>query len=77
MSSSIQDIHPYVSQRLVTLFDIVARRYQKLVTKQVNLDENVDKVRSNTISSKFFQSIHILNSLPWDQILEFRCDHLW
>ncbi|KAF9362547.1 hypothetical protein BGX34_005965 [Mortierella sp. NVP85] len=43
MSSSLQDIHPYVSQRLVTLFDIVARRYQKLVNKQTQLDENVDK----------------------------------
>lgn len=43
MSNSLQDIHPYVSQRLVTLFDIVARRYQKLVNKQAQLDENVDK----------------------------------
>ncbi|KAF9431866.1 hypothetical protein BGZ76_011609, partial [Entomortierella beljakovae] len=43
MSSSLQDIHPYVSQRLVTLFDIVARRYQKLVTKHMQRDENVDK----------------------------------
>ncbi|KAG0297246.1 Triose-phosphate Transporter [Dissophora globulifera] len=43
MSNSLQDIHPYVSQRLVTLFDIVARRYQKLVTKQMQLDENIDK----------------------------------
>ncbi|KAF9101041.1 hypothetical protein BGX27_000123 [Mortierella sp. AM989] len=43
MSSSLQDIHPYVSQRLVTLFDIVARRYQKLVTKKLQADEDVDK----------------------------------
>ncbi|KAF9175151.1 hypothetical protein BGX21_010455 [Mortierella sp. AD011] len=43
MSCSLQDIHPYVSQRLVTLFDIVARRYQKLVTKQMQVDENIEK----------------------------------
>ncbi|KAF9997959.1 hypothetical protein BGZ80_010555 [Entomortierella chlamydospora] len=43
MSCSLQDIHPYVSQRLVTLFDIVARRYQKIVTKQMQVDENIDK----------------------------------
>ncbi|KAF9205313.1 hypothetical protein BGZ49_004213 [Haplosporangium sp. Z 27] len=43
MSCSLQDIHPYVSQRLVTLFDIVARRYQKLVNKQMQVDENIDK----------------------------------
>ncbi|KAF9912642.1 hypothetical protein EC991_010068 [Linnemannia zychae] len=43
MSNSLQDIHPYVSQRLVTLFDIVARRYQKLVTKKLQQDEIVDK----------------------------------
>lgn len=45
MSNSLQDIHPYVSQRLVTLFDIVARRYQKLVTKQLQRDENIEMVR--------------------------------
>ena len=44
MSNSLQDIHPYVSQRLVTLFDIVARRYQKLVTKKMQQDEVLDKV---------------------------------
>ncbi|KAG0368796.1 hypothetical protein BGX24_002697 [Mortierella sp. AD032] len=43
MSNSLQDIHPYVSQRLVTLFDIVARRYQKLVTKKLQQDEVLDK----------------------------------
>ncbi|KAG0365430.1 hypothetical protein BGZ54_006541, partial [Gamsiella multidivaricata] len=43
MSNSLQDMHPYVSQRLVTLFDIVARRYQKLVTKHAQLDENIEK----------------------------------
>ncbi|KAF9989899.1 hypothetical protein BGZ75_004469 [Mortierella antarctica] len=42
MSNSLQDIHPYVSQRLVTLFDIVARRYQKLVTKHLQRDENIE-----------------------------------
>ncbi|KAG9321304.1 hypothetical protein KVV02_007877 [Mortierella alpina] len=42
MSNSLQDIHPYVSQRLVTLFDIVARRHQKLVTKQLQHDENIE-----------------------------------
>ncbi|KAK3808643.1 MAG: Dyggve-Melchior-Clausen syndrome protein-domain-containing protein [Benniella sp.] len=52
MSSSLQDIHPYVSQRLVTLFDIVARRYQKMVNKQTQLDENVDKVASGTLAKK-------------------------
>ena len=44
MSNSLQDIHPYVSQRLVTLFDIVARRYQKLVAKKMQQDEVLDKV---------------------------------
>ncbi|KAF9389534.1 hypothetical protein CPB97_011174 [Podila verticillata] len=43
MSNSLQDIHPYVSQRLVTLFDIVARRYQKIVLKQQQRDENFEK----------------------------------
>ncbi|KAF9177979.1 hypothetical protein BGZ50_008179 [Haplosporangium sp. Z 11] len=43
MSNSLQDIHPYVSQRLVTLFDIVARRYQKLVTKHQQRDEDIEK----------------------------------
>ncbi|ORZ16712.1 Dymeclin [Lobosporangium transversale] len=43
MSNSLQDMHPYVSQRLVTLFDMIARRYQKLATKQTLLDENIDK----------------------------------
>ncbi|KAG0252730.1 Triose-phosphate Transporter [Mortierella polycephala] len=43
MSNSLQDIHPYVSQRLVTLFDIVARRYQKLMTKHQQRDEDIEK----------------------------------
>jgi len=44
MSNSLQDMHPYVSQRLVTLFDIVARRYQKLVAKQIQQDKEVENV---------------------------------
>ncbi|KAG0201210.1 hypothetical protein BGX28_005910 [Mortierella sp. GBA30] len=43
MSNSLQDIHPYVSQRLVTLFDIVARRYQKVMTKHLQRDENIER----------------------------------
>ncbi|KAG0098123.1 hypothetical protein BGZ93_001097 [Podila epicladia] len=43
MSNSLQDIHPYVSQRLVTLFDIVARRYQKIVLKHQQKDDNFEK----------------------------------
>jgi hypothetical protein len=59
MSSSLQDIHPYVSQRLVTLFDIVARRYQKLVNKQTQLGENVDKVTSGTLAKKKKRITHV------------------
>jgi len=46
LGNSIQDIHPYVAQRLVNLFDIVAKRYQKLVKKaqQQGEDENTDTV---------------------------------
>ncbi|CAG8611385.1 12604_t:CDS:10, partial [Ambispora leptoticha] len=40
MSITVQDIHPYVSQRLVNLFDIVAKRYQKLKIKAQQGDEN-------------------------------------
>ncbi|RIA96059.1 Dymeclin [Glomus cerebriforme] len=46
LGNSIQDIHPYVAQRLVSLFDIVAKRYQKLLKKaqQQGEDENSDAV---------------------------------
>ncbi|CAG8446368.1 14837_t:CDS:10 [Rhizophagus irregularis] len=46
LGNSIQDIHPYVAQRLVNLFDIVAKRYQKLREKaqQQGEDENSDAV---------------------------------
>ncbi|CAI2174287.1 5797_t:CDS:10 [Funneliformis geosporum] len=46
LGNSIQDIHPYVAQRLVNMFDIVAKRYQKLLKKaqQQGDDENSDAV---------------------------------
>ncbi|CAG8707440.1 28543_t:CDS:10, partial [Dentiscutata erythropus] len=45
LGSSIQDIHPYVAQRLVNLFDIVAKRYQKLYKKaQEGEEENSDDI---------------------------------
>ncbi|KAL1923654.1 uncharacterized protein VTP21DRAFT_8634 [Calcarisporiella thermophila] len=31
LSSSIQDMHPYVAQRMISLFDMVAKRYHKLL----------------------------------------------
>ncbi|CAG8483131.1 13066_t:CDS:10, partial [Cetraspora pellucida] len=45
LGSSIQDIHPYVAQRLVNLFDIVAKRYQKLYKKvQDGEEDNSDDI---------------------------------
>ncbi|CAG8777533.1 18792_t:CDS:10, partial [Gigaspora margarita] len=45
LGSSIQDTHPYVAQRLVNLFDIVAKRYQKLYKKaQEGEEENSDDI---------------------------------
>ncbi|CAG8707753.1 24924_t:CDS:10 [Cetraspora pellucida] len=45
LGSSIQDIHPYVAQRLVNLFDIVAKRYQKLYKKvQEGEEDNSDDI---------------------------------
>ncbi|KAG0237647.1 hypothetical protein BGW42_000475 [Actinomortierella wolfii] len=43
MSSSLQDMHPYVAQRLVSLFDIVARRYQKLISKLQYADGDIEQ----------------------------------
>ncbi|KAF8937787.1 hypothetical protein BGZ58_002148 [Dissophora ornata] len=62
MSNSLQDIHPYVSQRLVTLFDIVARRYQKLVAKQMQLDENIDKANVIIYGDMVTLVLEIINS---------------
>ncbi|RZC40688.1 Dymeclin and/or Hid1 domain containing protein [Asbolus verrucosus] len=36
MSAQFRDLHPYVSQRLVSLFETLAKRYQKLSTKFLN-----------------------------------------
>ncbi|KAJ3649162.1 hypothetical protein Zmor_020918 [Zophobas morio] len=36
MSAQFRDLHPYVSQRLVSLFETLAKRYQKLSTKLLN-----------------------------------------
>ncbi|CAG8705903.1 14661_t:CDS:10, partial [Acaulospora morrowiae] len=46
LGNSIQDIHPYVAQRLINLFDIVAKRYQKLQKRvyQEGEDEMTDDV---------------------------------
>ncbi|RHZ66600.1 hypothetical protein Glove_306g9 [Diversispora epigaea] len=47
LGNSIQDIHPYVAQRLVNLFNIVAKRYQKLVKKEQNEE---DEVKSDDVA---------------------------
>lgn len=36
MSAQFRDLHPYVSQRLVSLFETLAKRYQKLSMKLLN-----------------------------------------
>lgn len=44
MSAQFRDLHPYVSQRLVSLFETLAKRYQKLLQKleqQKNSDPEV------------------------------------
>lgn len=41
MSAQFRDLHPYVSQRLVSLFETLAKRYQKLQAK-INGQEPVE-----------------------------------
>ncbi|XP_044746620.1 dymeclin [Coccinella septempunctata] len=39
MSAEFRDLHPYVSQRLVSLFETLAKKYQRLV-------QNLDKIKN-------------------------------
>lgn len=44
MSSQFRDLHPYVSQRLISLYEILAKKYHKLVEKMKveNINQSVD-----------------------------------
>ncbi|CAG8474972.1 4124_t:CDS:10 [Ambispora gerdemannii] len=76
MAITVQDIHPYVSQRLVNLFDIVAKRYQKLNVKAQQGDENstdisiyedlaclVLEIINSIISSKLNSNLQLIYAL--------------
>lgn len=45
MSAQFRDLHPYVSQRLVSLFETLAKKYQKLV-QQIENDKNSEKIET-------------------------------
>ncbi|POG71185.1 Dymeclin, partial [Rhizophagus irregularis DAOM 181602=DAOM 197198] len=65
LGNSIQDIHPYVAQRLVNLFDIVAKRYQKLREKaqQQGEDENVSNLNMENFIIQYSDAVAIYGDL--------------
>lgn len=55
MSSQFRNLHPYVSQRLVSLFETLAKRYHKL---QIQL-EHENESKSNEVTISMVEENHI------------------
>lgn len=48
MSAQFRDLHPYVSQRLVSLFETLAKKYQKLSASQAGVRNGKSAEKSNS-----------------------------
>lgn len=80
MSSEFRDLHPYVSQRLVSLFETIAKRYQKLskllkteanhleTTVSINEDEAELEQDLNVLEEVLRMVLEILNSTLTSQL---------
>ncbi|XP_076268126.1 dymeclin isoform X2 [Rhynchophorus ferrugineus] len=66
MSSQFRDLHPYVSQRLVSLFETIAKKYQKL-TKRLETNKTKDinetTVTINQDDAELEQDINVLEEV--------------
>lgn len=80
MSAQFRDLHPYVSQRLVSLFETLAKRYQKIqqrikakddvVTIDVAGDENCDLDQDLAVLEEVLRMVlEIFNSALSNQLI--------
>ncbi|XP_048523171.1 dymeclin isoform X2 [Dendroctonus ponderosae] len=65
MSSQFRDLHPYISQRLVSLFETMAKKYQKLHRKlqngkEIKLDETTIQINDST---ELEQDVNVLEEV--------------
>lgn len=66
MSSQFRDLHPYVSQRLVSLFETLAKKYHKLVHRMKTEKNDKDSevaVTVNQESSDLEQDLGVLEEV--------------
>ncbi|CAH0550083.1 unnamed protein product [Brassicogethes aeneus] len=63
MSAQFRDLHPYVSQRLVSLFETIARKYQRLTRHFTEERENEVTVTVNQESADMEQDIAVLEEV--------------
>lgn len=65
MSSQFRDLHPYISQRLVSLFETMAKKYQKLHKKlqngkEIKQDETSIQINDST---ELEQDVNVLEEV--------------
>lgn len=64
MSSQFRDLHPYVSQRLVSLFETIAKKYQKLYKRLQNDKTNHEtSVTINQDAEELEQDVNVLEEV--------------
>ncbi|XP_030765686.1 dymeclin isoform X2 [Sitophilus oryzae] len=66
MSSQFRDLHPYVSQRLVSLFETIAKKYQKLSKRLENNktnEANETTITINQDAAELEQDINVLEEV--------------
>ncbi|CAG9761840.1 unnamed protein product [Ceutorhynchus assimilis] len=62
MSSQFRDLHPYVSQRLVSLFETIAKKYQK-VSKTLDFERHSTEININQDEEDLQQDINVLEEV--------------
>lgn len=63
MSGQFRDLHPYVCQRLVSLFETLAKRYQKLQASQVSKEPSVNVPIENNETEDIAQDLVVLEEV--------------
>lgn len=78
MSAEFRDLHPYVSQRLVSLFETIAKKYQRLVQtldkirkKEETSITNIDLAQDLSVLEEVLRMLlEILNSCLSNQLIQ-------
>lgn len=67
MSAQFRSLHPYVSQRLLSLFETLAKKYARLEsnihTQSANSESTVVNVNGNVVSSDMIQDLTVLEEV--------------